>query len=183
MISHVVCSYKVILTYRSNLTTTIDVVPYLGRTLSRDIRVTTNQRRVAMRLDTCTATEHVANDMGSACFCIRTNLHHGISLYATDLTTAIDVTIHGAGIDADIRFIDDTFLTPEGVLSTLTCSEHITISLRAIVTHIDTSTYLTAIDRDSTYAGVLSILSAIVIAIAIFPCKRPHAISNGKCTH
>ena len=167
---------KAISAHRGNLSAAIDTLFNLSIAFDSDSSITTHQGRVSMCLYTCTATEDATHDSRSKCTsgCSGSTsyLHLGISLHAAYLAAAIDVLVHRAVFDVDIRAVCDTFLTPEGVVLTPTGSIHMSINDRR-----------TTIDCHIANACVLFIACSIGSAVSILPIKRPHILRNGKCSY
>ena len=163
---------KAIFAHRGDLSTTIDTMTHMSILVNGDCSITTHQSRVAMSLYAGTATEDATIDSGltfntSFSWC-NADLHFCVSFHTANLTAAINITIHGTVDNTDIRAVRNTFLTPEGVVLTLACSEHITFN--------DSRT---AIDCHIANACVLTIASSIDRSVSIFPSKRPHVIRHG----
>ena len=161
---HFLC-VKGISAYRGNLAAAIDAMSNCGIALDSDRRVATNQGRVAMRLNTGTATEDAARDGRSTCSTCCSGsaayLHFSVGFHAAYLTATIDVTLHRTVADGDIRTVGNTFLTPEGVGLTLTGSKYIGIYRTAGNVHIANT--------------------SVVVRVA--PCKGPVVIRVGIGTH
>ena len=143
--------------HRCYFAATKDFESNLGIALNGNFRVATQQCRVAMCRFASAGTEHVTYNSGRNCIVCRifnSDCYRRIMLHATNLPTAIDGTVHRAGIDGDICFVCHGLLTPIGVVQTFARTIDITVSECTISAHRNTCSYRTTRDSDITFTGV-----------------------------